>query len=89
MLDDSLIRLSTTSRIIMLQVCQPLAITPLKIEFAAASWSTWNGCGSNCVAKAMISSSLTVRLPSAISWPGKKSSKYQLVFFMRQIPAAP
>ena len=63
----------------MLQVCQPLAITPPKIEAAPASWSTWNGCGSNCVAKAMISSSLTVRLPSAISWPGKKSSKYQLV----------
>src|SRR5471032_896403 len=76
MLDEALSRLSTTSRIIMLQVCQPLAMTPPKMDAAAASWSTWKGCGSNCVANAMISCSLTVRVPSWISCPAYRHATY-------------
>jgi hypothetical protein len=40
MLDESAMKPSTTMRMIMLQVCQPLAMTPPKIEALAASLST-------------------------------------------------
>jgi hypothetical protein len=47
----------------MAHVCQPLAMTVPKIESAAASGSTWNGCGSYRRANASISSSVTVHVP--------------------------
>ncbi len=59
----------------MVAVCHPLAIRPPKGESAAASSSTWNGCGSNSLAKAIISSLLSVRLPRSKTAPGSKSSK--------------
>ncbi len=52
-------------------VCQPLAITPPNGPCAAATGSTWNGCGSNWVAKEMISASLTLTLPQSYEAPGR------------------
>ena len=45
---------STSWRIIMLVVCQPLAMMPPYGLSFAATGSTWNGCGSYSVAKAMM-----------------------------------
>jgi hypothetical protein len=42
------------------QECQPLAISPPKIDRFADSRSRWNGWGSYFLAKARISSSVTV-----------------------------
>ena len=46
-------------------VCQPLAISPPNGPRAAAPGSTWKGCGSNWMAKEMISASLTLTLPQS------------------------
>lgn len=66
---------STMSRMHIEQVCQPEAMMPPNVDSAAAAGSMWNGCGSNRVAKSMISSSVTATLPSSNTRPGVKSSK--------------
>jgi hypothetical protein len=48
--------LSHSSRIVTAAVCQPLAASPLKIEWRAAASSRWKGCGSNSAANAKIRS---------------------------------
>ena len=67
---SGLMKCSTSWRIIMLVVCQPLAISPPNGPSLAATGSTWNGCGSYSSAKAMISASLIVKLPQSIVSPG-------------------
>ncbi len=82
---------STDSRIMIAQVCQPLAISPPKIVPRAAAGSVWNGCGSYFFAKAMISGSVTVCEPSTSVSPTLTSSKYLIgaVFSNgRNVPAA-
>ena len=54
----------------MLVVCQPLAIRPPNGPSLAATGSTWNGCGSYSLAKAMISASLSEKLPQSTVVPG-------------------
>src|SRR5687767_2402346 len=68
--------LSTISRMATAQVCQPLAMSPLKNEFFAACGSTWKGCGSDCRAKGMISCSVKVWLPISIGPACCRSSQY-------------
>lgn len=58
-------------------VCQPLAQSPLKCDAFAASGSTWKYCGSNCVAKEMMASAVTVGPCASRTEPTGKSSKYQ------------
>ena len=61
---------STSWRIIMLVVCQPLAMMPPYGPSFAATGSTWNGCGSYSVAKAMMSAWFMVKLPQSTVRPG-------------------
>ena len=51
-------------------VCQPLAMRPPYGPSLAATGSTWNGCGSYWLANAMMSASLSVKLPQSIVEPG-------------------
>jgi hypothetical protein len=67
---------STPRRIRIAQVCQPLAMSPPKMDRRAASGSVWNGCGSYLRAKARISASVIVCEPSAMLSPALKSSQY-------------
>ena len=46
-------------------VCHPLAISPPKTDFFAASSSTWNGCGSYSRAKRTMSSFDNVLAPNS------------------------
>ena len=71
---------STDSRIMIAHECQPLAMRPPKMLRRAASSSRWKGCGSYFVAKAMISSALTVCEPSVLVSPGWMSSQYFIRF---------
>src|SRR5882724_6255172 len=64
-------------RMAMQHVCQPLAHKLPKSEFLPASSSTWNGCGSNSRANAMIASRVTVWLPNSRTLPAGKSSQYR------------
>ena len=50
---------STTIRMNMAPVCQPLAMSPPNMLAFAASSSRWKGCGSNCRAYSTISSRVT------------------------------
>ncbi len=61
---------SASSRIISAQVCQPLAISPPKGPAAAASASTWNGCGSNRRPNSTTSASSTRTGPNSLTVPG-------------------
>src|SRR5512134_161046 len=58
------------------QVCQPLAMRPPNADAFAATGSMWNGCGSNCLAKSMISASVKVWRPISTVSPTLKSSQY-------------
>src|SRR5262245_44260675 len=61
-------------------VCQPLATSRPNIERRAASSSRWNGCGSYCCAKAIISFlSIRARPFGLNTCPTAKSSKYRSV----------
>ena len=59
-------------------VCQPLAISPPNGDLAAASRSTWNGCGSNRLANSTISCSETVTGPTSTTSPMWKSSQWRM-----------
>src|SRR5881396_1691563 len=71
--------LSTSSRMVIAAVCQPLAANPPKIEPRAASSSRWKGCGSNSAAKVLIRSFSTRRRPEPNVCPAAKSSRYRSV----------
>ena len=62
-------------RIVIAQVCQPLAESSPNIEASAASSSRWKGCGSNSRAKASTASRLTVMAPNSRTEPAGKSSQ--------------
>jgi hypothetical protein len=46
--------LSTSSRMVIAAVCQPLAANPANSVLFAVSLSRWKGCGSNWPANALI-----------------------------------
>src|SRR5690606_20586258 len=62
-------RTAIISFIHVADVCQPLAVSVPQGPFFAASGSMWKYCGSYFLAKAMISSSVNVWLPSSIRVP--------------------
>src|SRR5258705_9523188 len=68
--------LSTSSRMVIAAVCQPLAASPRNIEPRAASSSRWKGCGSNSAAKLLMRSFSTRRRPEPKVCPTTKSSRY-------------
>ena len=53
----------------MAAVCQPLAASPPKNVWRAASSSVWNGCGSNYRPNALMRSAVTVTVPVPNFWP--------------------
>src|SRR2546426_1225277 len=67
--------LSTRSRMVSAAVCQPLAARPPKNEPRAAWSSRWNGCGSNCAAKALMAAESTRSAVETNFCPGAKSSR--------------
>src|SRR5215475_10993523 len=61
-------------------MCQPDPDRPPPSnEFRPASSSRCIGCGSNSLAKAMISSRVTRRGPRVMKWPGLKSSNVSML----------
>jgi hypothetical protein len=61
--------LSTSTRIVIAAVCQPLAARPRNTLSRAVLSSRWNGCGSNSAAKALIRSASTRNAPEPKVWP--------------------
>ena len=70
---------STISRIAIAQVCQPLALKAPNTEAWPAASLRWKGCGSNWLAKAMISAFVGERLPRSRTWPISRSSHQILI----------
>src|SRR6185436_5519981 len=68
-------RRSISSRIQTHAVCQPKAQSRPKCERAAASSSTWNGCGSKRCANVLMSSAVKTWLPISTVSPTRMSSK--------------
>ena len=65
---------SQIMRMVIAQVCQPLAERRPNSEASAASSSRWKGCGSNSAAKAMTASRVTGLAPNSRTLPAGKSS---------------
>src|SRR6478672_8908092 len=74
---------SNSIRIMIEPRCQPEPDSPFSIDALAAASSRCIGCGSNSAAKARISSRVTWRGPNVPKWPGGKSSKVNVVIYLR------
>ena len=68
-------RLSTSSRIVIAALCEPLAASPPKKDRAPSASSRWNGCGSNSPAKRLMSSVPTRRVADPKTAPTLRSSR--------------
>src|SRR4051794_14841536 len=77
------IKPSNSIRIMIEPRCQPEPDSPFSIDALAAASSRCIGCGSYSAAKAKISSRVTWRGPNVPKWPGGKSSKVNVVIYLR------